>query len=193
MPDDDRVLTVPNLVTLVRLLCLPLFLWLLLSRDNRLGAAALLAGLGATDWVDGWLARRLGQVSTVGKVLDPTVDRILLLGVIIAVIADGAVPLVVAWLALVREAVVAGAALVLAGLGARRIDVTWVGKAGTFGLLCTLPLFLAAGSTVGWRDQARLLAWCAAGPSLVLSWWAVASYVPLARTALAEGRVRAAR
>ena len=74
-PASDRILTIPNLFTLLRLACLPLFLYLLLGRDNPAAAAWLLGGLGATDWVDGYLARRLGQVSEFGKVFDPTVDR----------------------------------------------------------------------------------------------------------------------
>ena len=72
-----RYLTMPNAFTLVRLCCIPLFLYLLFGRDNRAGAAWLLGGLGATDWVDGWLARRLDQTSEFGKMFDPTVDRLL--------------------------------------------------------------------------------------------------------------------
>lgn len=72
-----RLATWPNLVTLVRLLCLPVFLWLLFSREQREAAAWLLGALGATDWVDGWLARRLDQRSEFGAVFDPAVDRLL--------------------------------------------------------------------------------------------------------------------
>ena len=91
----DTLLTVPNLFTLLRLLCLPLFLWLLLGRHNRAGAAILLGVLGATDWVDGYLARRLGQVSEFGKKFDPTVDRLLFIVALLAIIADDAAPLLV--------------------------------------------------------------------------------------------------
>ncbi len=75
--DTSRILTVPNVITLVRLACLPLYLWLLLGRDNNAAAAVLLAALGATDWVDGYVARHFNQVSELGKILDPVADRLL--------------------------------------------------------------------------------------------------------------------
>lgn len=190
MPDgEDRVLTVPNVLSVARLACVPVFLWLLFGRDDRYAAAWLLGGLGATDWVDGYVARRFHQVSTVGKILDPTADRILLLVGIGAVLVDGAVPTWVAVAALTREALVAMAALVLAALGAARIDVQWVGKAGTFALMVAFPLFLVAHSDAGWDDTADALAWVFAVPGLALGWYAAAGYVPLARNALREGRV----
>ena len=77
---------IPNLFTLLRLLCLPMFLYLLFGRDNQAAAAWMLGALGATDWVDGYLARRLGQVSEFGKVFDPTVDRLLFIVAIVAII-----------------------------------------------------------------------------------------------------------
>lgn len=186
---EDRILTVPNLLSVARLACVPVFLWLLFGRDDRYAAAFLLGGLGATDWVDGWVARRFGQVSTVGKVLDPTADRVLLLVGIAAVLVDGAVPPWVAIAALAREAIVAVAAIGLAALGARRIDVQWVGKAGTFALMVAFPLFLVAHSDAGWADLADTLAWAFAVPGLLLGWYAVSAYVPLAKKALREGRV----
>ena len=72
----SRILTVPNAITLVRLACIPLFLWLLFAQDDRASAAWLLGVVGATDWVDGYAARHLHQVSELGKVLDPTADRL---------------------------------------------------------------------------------------------------------------------
>lgn len=186
---EDRVLTVPNLLSVARLACVPLFLWLLFGRDDRYAAAFLLGGLGATDWVDGWVARRFGQVSTVGKVLDPVADRILLLVGIGAMLVDGAVPTWVAIAALSREVLVAVAALVLAAMGAVRIDVQWVGKAGTFALMVAFPLFLVAHSDASWADVAEPLAWLFAFPGLLLGWYAALTYVPLARNALREGRV----
>lgn len=186
--DEDRILTIPNLLSLVRLACVPLFLWLLFGRDDRYAAALLLAALGATDWVDGYVARHFDQVSSLGKILDPTADRILLLVGIGAILVDGSVPAWVAIAALAREALVAVAALVLASLGATRIDVQWVGKAGTFALMVAFPLFLAAEADIGWAGTAEVLAWLWAVPGLVLSWYAALAYVPLARTALRAGR-----
>src|SRR4051812_18538765 len=84
-----RILTLPNLVSIVRLLCIPLFLWLLLGSDHVAVAAWLLAGLGATDWIDGYLARHLHQGSELGKILDPTADRLLLLAATLGIIAFG--------------------------------------------------------------------------------------------------------
>jgi cardiolipin synthase (CMP-forming) len=191
-PDLDRILTIPNVISLIRLSCLPLFLYLLFGRENRAAAAWLLAGLGATDWIDGYIARRFDQVSTVGKVLDPVADRLLFFVGVIGILIDGSVPVLVAGLVIFREAAISIATVTLAALGARRIDVTWVGKAGTFGLMVAFPLFLASESTLGWRDTAEVLAWIAAVPGLVLSYYSLVTYVPLARAALAEGRGRVA-
>jgi cardiolipin synthase len=182
------VLTLPNLITLARLACLPVFLWLLFGRENRAAAAALLAVLGITDWVDGYLARHLGQVSELGKILDPVADRLLFLVGAGGILVDGSVPTWFAVIVLVRETLVGAATIVLAALGARRIDVTWFGKAGTFGLMIAFPLFLASHSDLSWADAAGVLAWVAGIPGLVFSLYAAALYVPIARRALREGR-----
>ncbi|MDQ3147031.1 MAG: CDP-alcohol phosphatidyltransferase family protein [Actinomycetota bacterium] len=188
----DRVLTIPNVLSVIRLACIPLFLWLLFGRDQRADAAILLAVLGATDWVDGWVARRYHQVSALGKILDPTADRLLLAVGVVAILIDGSVPVVVAVLTIVRESLVAVAALVLASMGAKRIDVTWAGKAGTFGMLFAYPLFLAGNSDLFWADTADVLAWMCAVPGLVFGYISAAGYVPLARRALQDGRSRTA-
>jgi cardiolipin synthase (CMP-forming) len=183
-----QVLTLPNLITLARLACLPVFLWLLFGKEDRAAAAALLALLGITDWVDGYLARHLGQVSELGKILDPVADRLLFLVGAGGILIDGSVPAWFAVIVLVRETLVGGATLVLAALGARRIDVTWFGKAGTFGLMIAFPLFLASHSDLSWADTAGVLAWIAGIPGLALSLYAAVLYIPIARRALREGR-----
>ena len=185
----DRLLTVPNVISVARLACVPIFLWLLFGRDDRAGAAWLLGGLGATDWIDGYIARHFGQVSTVGKVLDPTADRVLLVVGIVAILVDGSVPPWIAWITIVREVAVSVAVLVLAALGARRIDVRWAGKAGTFGLMFAFPLFLLSHAGGRLDDAARVLAWGCVLPALAFSLYAAGAYVPDARRALREGRV----
>ncbi|MFN0091895.1 MAG: CDP-alcohol phosphatidyltransferase family protein [Acidimicrobiales bacterium] len=182
------VLTAPNAVTLVRLLCVPAIVWLLFGRDNRAAAGWLMAVLGMTDWVDGRLARRLGQVSELGKVLDPIADRLLLLTGITAIMIDGSAPRWVAALALGREALVSVAGLAFAALGARRIDVTWWGKAGTFALMFAFPCWLGGKSTLSYAPFLDRAAWAFAAPGLVLSYYAAALYVPRAAAALREGR-----
>src|SRR5687768_16259021 len=122
-PGEDRVFTVPNLLSVVRLACVPLFLWLLFAQDDRLEAAALLGALGATESVDGYVARGWNQVSDVGKLLDPSADRIMLMVSIVAILVDGSVPTWAAIVTIVREVLVAATTLGIAALGARRIDV----------------------------------------------------------------------
>ena len=191
-PGTGRILTLPNVVTLARLLCVPLFLWLLLGSHPHVAIAAwLLAGLGATDWVDGYLARHLHQGSELGKVLDPTADRLLLLAATVGIIAAD-VPTAVrvgAIVLLAREALVAGVALALAAAGARRIDVLWVGKAGTLAVMFSLPMLLLA-AYVGGAGHVVLLVggWGFGLPGTVLGYYAAAKYVPAARAALREGR-----
>ncbi len=187
-PGLDRILTAPNAITLVRLACIPLFLWLLFGTSHQTEAAVLLAVLGATDWVDGFVARRYHQVSTFGKVLDPVADRVLVVTAVIAIIVYGAVPVWFGAATLAREVVVSGAVLLLASLGAARIDVLWVGKAGTFALMFSYPAFLLGDGTAPWQEPIRVIAWVTGIIGLTLAWIAAASYVPVARKALADGR-----
>lgn len=187
-PGLDRIVTVPNGITLVRLACIPVFLWLLFGTSHQSAAAVLLAVLGATDWIDGFVARRYHQVSTFGKVLDPVADRVLVLTAVIAVIVYGAVPVWFGVATVAREVVVSGAVLLLASLGATRIDVLWVGKAGTFALMFSYPAFLLGDGTAGWQEPIRIIAWITGIVGLSLAWIAAASYVPVARKALADGR-----
>ena len=187
---EDRILTVPNLVTLARLCCIPLFV-LLMARPHRAGwypAALLLGALGVTDGVDGYVARHFNQVSTLGKVLDPLADRLLLGVAAVVIVAVGAVPTWVAVVALAREVLVAGGFLYVAAAGGRRMDVQWAGKAGTFGLMCALPLFLAGHANDDWHSVAEALAWVSVIPALLLGWYAAITYVPQAREVVAESR-----
>jgi cardiolipin synthase len=188
--DEDRILTVPNGLTLIRLLCIPLFVWLM-ARPHRAGwypAALLLGALGATDGVDGYIARHFHQVSTVGKVLDPLADRLLLVVAAVSIIAVGALPIWVAVGTLTREIVVAVGFLAVAALGGRRMDVQWAGKAGTFGLMFALPLFLIGAAPDAWHGIALVLAWIAVIPALALGWYAAITYIPQARAAVTESR-----
>ena len=182
------ILTVPNLISVARLGCIPWFMWLLFGAEDRMWAALLLGGLGATDWVDGWAARRLDQVSEVGKILDPTADRLLLLVAVPCLLVDGTIPRWFALTVLVREVLVGAGTLALAALGARRIDVSWWGKTGTFALLWAVPCFLAGESRVPVDEAFTVMAWGFGLPGLVIAWWAAFGYLPVARRALAEGR-----
>ncbi len=183
-----QVLTVPNLVSVVRLGCVPVFCVLLLGMGNRAGAAILLGVLGATDWVDGYIARRFNQESELGKILDPTADRLMFLAAVLVMMVDGSLHAAFGVTMLVREAAVSLATVVLGAMGARRIDVTWTGKTATFGLMFALPFLLLGDSSVGGSSALRGVGWGLGIPSLVLSYYAALEYIPRARRALADGR-----
>ena len=186
MEGSDAIWTVPNLFTFARLLCVPLFLWLVHSADQHYGAALLLAILGATDWVDGYLARLLNQQSKFGRVFDPTVDRLLFLVALVSMLIVDAAP---AWFLIAvfaREALVAIAALYLGARGVRTVKVSWWGKTATFGLLFALPLLLAASAEPSGEAIYRTLGWVMGLPSLVLSWISAVGYLPLLRSVGAD-------
>lgn len=180
------IVTLPNLVSLARLALVPVFLWLLFGRDDATSAGILIGFVGATDWVDGYLARRLGQVSEVGKVLDPLADRLAVAAAVIGGWVSGAIP---AWFAIalmVREATVAAMAGLLALRTGVKLEVRYLGKLATFILYFAFPAFFVAAGTggAGWR----WVAWTLAIPGLVL-YWAVAVLYGRDTRRAAAGRV----
>ena len=185
--------TWPNLVTVIRLALIPLFVWLLFDTNHRAIAAWLLATLGATDWIDGFLARRLHQVSNLGKILDPVADRILVITGLLCIAAAAGVPWWFALITLARELIVSLLTLVLAALGAARIDVLWWGKVSTFALMTSYPLFLLTtnphhSALTSWQHPIRDFTWVLALLGLTLSWIVLAGYVRPALRALRAGR-----
>jgi cardiolipin synthase (CMP-forming) len=187
----QRIWTIPNAISIVRLLLVPVFLWMLWKPEPaRRGAAVLLAGLGASDWVDGYIARHFDQGSELGKVLDPTADRVLLVAAAVALLREGlGTPIdFMIWVVLVRELLIAIATVALGVAGARRIDVVWAGKAGTLALMFALPMFLLADAAPSVRTVFDVLGWLFAIGGIGLGYYAAARYVPAARAALREGR-----
>ena len=185
---DWKPFTVPNLISLLRLCCIPIFIWLLFQKNDRWAAALMLGALGASDWVDGYIARRFNQVSELGKILDPTADRLMLLVGIFAIMVDGSVAIWIGVLALIREALVGIVAIVIAALGARKIDVTWWGKTGTFFVMFAFPFFLAGASDVQGAALFNVGAWVCVVVGMPIHYYSAFGYIPLARQALQEGR-----
>ncbi|KGH48533.1 CDP-diacylglycerol--glycerol-3-phosphate 3-phosphatidyltransferase [Modestobacter caceresii] len=140
----DRVLTLPNVLSVVRLLGVPLFLWLLLGPHADGWAIVVLAVSGATDWLDGKLARALGQASRLGAFLDPAADRLYIVATLVAFVIRDVVPLWVVVVLLLREVVLATTLLVLRRAGWPPLQVHYLGKAATFLLLYAFPLLLLA-------------------------------------------------
>jgi cardiolipin synthase len=189
----DTVWTVPNLFTLLRLLCLPVFVWLLFGLESRQAAAWMLGILGATDWIDGYLARRLGQTSEFGKKFDPTVDRLLFFVAIVAILIDGSMPLWFGIAVLVREIIVGGTiAIATLVFHMQRFDVTWWGKTATFLLMFAVPGFLMGNSDIPAADAFTVAAWCFGIPGLILSYYTAITYIPEIRAAVAAGRAQPA-
>jgi len=190
---DAGWMTWANLVTLVRLALLPVFVWVLFGTNHRAIAAWLLAFLGATDWIDGYLARSLHQVSTVGKIIDPVADRLLMIVGLLSVAAAAGVPWWFALATLARELIVSVITLALAVLGAARIDVLWWGKVSTFALMTAYPWFLLTtnphhAALAQWQHVARDVTWVIGIIGLSLSWLVLVGYVRPALAALRAGR-----
>jgi cardiolipin synthase len=141
---SDRVVTLPNLLSVLRLLGVPFFLWLLLGPHADGWAIVVLAVSGATDWADGKLARALGQSSRLGALLDPAADRLYIVATLVAFVLRDVIPLWVVALLLGRELVLGITLLVLRRAGWPPLQVHYLGKAATFLLLYAFPMLLLA-------------------------------------------------
>ena len=163
-------LTVPNLVSGLRILAIPYF-WFVLIGEERVGlAAALIFLIGSTDWIDGYLARRLNQVSELGKLLDPLADRLMIASALVGGLVAGVLPGVIGWPLLVREVLVGIGTLVLAGRGLGKLEVRWLGKAATFGLYGAIPSFyLLSAGVLPWLFGPP--AWIAGVVGLIMYWY----------------------
>ncbi len=170
----DRILTIPNVLSLIRLLVMPL-VWFDIVGDRPVRALVVLFLLVSTDWVDGYVARRFDQVSRLGKVLDPISDRILIAVVVVALGVAGIVPWWALGLVLLRDVVVGVVGLVVLARGGEAPAVTRTGKAATFGLMATFPTFLIAEAIGGTgRDVLRIV--CFVGLAVATALYYVAAF-----------------
>ncbi|HWG99823.1 MAG TPA: CDP-alcohol phosphatidyltransferase family protein [Pilimelia sp.] len=185
---SERLLTVPNLISAARLLGVPLFLYLFLGLRADAAAVAVLAVGGTTDWVDGYVARRLGQVSRFGELLDPLVDRLYIVATLVAFTAREVVPWPFTLALVAREVVLGGCLLVLRRFGYGPPQVHYLGKAATFVLLAAFPVLLLGWAVPEAAAVADAVGWALAWWGLVLYWIAAGLYL-----AQAASLVRAAR
>lgn len=188
---DGGVFTIPNALSVLRLLGVPLFLWLLLGPHADGWALLVLALSGFTDWADGVLARKLGQQSAVGALLDPLADRLYILATLVGLVLRHVIPL---WLAIVivgRDLLLGVVLLALNRRGIAPPEVHYLGKAATFCLLYAFPLLLlgAHGGTLS--AIARPIAWAFTIWGTGLYLWAGVIYVVQAAGLLRARRVRA--
>jgi cardiolipin synthase len=158
-PGSSAVLTVPNLLSFLRILLIPVFVWLIVDPDTTAAGLVLFGVVAATDWVDGWVARRTGQVTELGKVLDPVADRLAIAAALIALVIRGAFPLWAALAIILRDVVVLVVGAILLSRRGIRLDVRFLGKIATFTLM----------AAIGWIAWGNLGLWLAA-PVLAAGW-----------------------
>lgn len=150
--DSDRVWTIPNMLSFLRLAGVPVFVYLLLGPQADGWAIAILMVAGVTDWADGKLARMLDQSSRLGALLDPAADRLYILATLVAFVIRDVVPIWVIAVLLGRDVLVGLSLIVLRRHGYQALQVNYVGKAATFNLLYAFPLLLLAVGNSGVAD-----------------------------------------
>ena len=172
-----RVLTVPNALSALRLVGVPVFVWLVLDLHADLWALAVLVVSGFSDWLDGALARAWGQVSRVGQLLDPLADRLYVFATVLTFAIRGIIPWWLAVALIVRDGLLAVAFPVLRHYGYGPLPVHFLGKAATFNLLYAFPLLLLAGEPGIVGTVAAPVGWAFAIWGVGLYWWAALLYV----------------
>lgn len=177
-PDSyDRLYTVPNLLSVLRLLGVPLFLWLLLGPHADAAALVVLALSGLSDWADGVLARRLNQASRLGALLDPFADRLYILATLVGLTLRDIIPWWLAAVIVLRDVVLLATVPALRRRGYWSLPVHYLGKAGTFALLYAFPFLLLASHEGVAADIARPIAWAFTIWGVALYWWAGVLYL----------------
>ncbi len=174
--DTDRVMTVPNVLSFLRLLAVGVFGWLILAGQD-VAAVVLLAVSGATDWLDGFLARKLRQRTELGAKLDPVADRLYILMAIVALAVRGIVPWWLLVVLIARDMMLVALVPSLRRSGVVALEVNYVGKAATMCLLLAFPLILLAASPVLGVAFAGWIGWPLAVLGSALYWWAGLIYL----------------
>jgi cardiolipin synthase len=167
---NGEVVNVPNLLSFLRILLVPVFLWFLLE-ELFLAAIAVLAVAGLTDFLDGFLARKLNQTTKLGKMLDPVADRLYIFATLLALSATGYVPWWLAGLVILRDVLMLISLPLLASVGYRSLPVHYLGKAGTFALLYSFPLLLMGKIFTQAAFIITPIAWAFALWGVALYWW----------------------
>ena len=185
---SDRVFTVPNVLSALRLLGVPLFLWLILVPQADGLAILLLAVSGFTDWLDGYLARRWNQITRLGQLLDPIADRLYILATLVGLLLRGIVPWWFVVILLSRDVVMAVVLWVLKRRGVVGLPVHFLGKAATFNLLYAFPLLLLADGNGTVARIAQPLGWGFAWWGVVLYWVAGLLYAVQLRRLVASAQ-----
>jgi cardiolipin synthase len=181
----DRILTIPNGLSVLRLIGVPVFLWLVLGPHLDAWAVVLLIASAATDWLDGKIARAFNQQSKLGEALDPAADRLYIAATLVALAIRNIIPWWLVALLAVRELVVAGAlGLLKRKLGFGTLQVSFVGKTATLCLLYAFPLLLLGTYAGNLGEVTRILGWAFACWGTALYWWAAALYLVQARDLL---------
>jgi len=183
-----RVWTLPNLLSLARLGLIPVFLWLVLGPQADAWALGVLMLSGITDFLDGYLARKLNQRSSLGEVLDPAADRLYIMAVVVGLALRGIVPWWVALLLPLRDAMLWGLVPFLRKRGYSALPVHFLGKAATFNLLYAFPLLLLGDGEGVAAGLARVFGWAFAYWGIALYWWAGLLYAWQVRKLLTDDR-----
>jgi cardiolipin synthase (CMP-forming) len=184
---SDRVLTIPNALSLARLIGVPFFLWLVLNKHDAAAVIVLMVS-GFTDWLDGKIARRWNQISRVGQLLDPAADRLYILATLIGLTVRGVVPL---WLTVVlvgRDVLLSFTLPLLRRHGYGPLPVHFLGKAATFNLLAGFPLLLLGEGDSLVSQVAHAFGWAFAIWGTALYWWAGMLYVVQVTQVVGEDR-----
>jgi cardiolipin synthase (CMP-forming) len=191
----DRIWTIPNLISLARLLGVPVFLWLVLGVDSQAGdwwAIGLLIAASASDWLDGKIARALNQQSRLGELLDPAADRLYIVATIVALAVRAIIPWWLVALLAARELLMAIVLAVLRRRGWGTLQVSFVGKTATLCLLYAFPLLFLGAHVASYAETARVAGWTFVFWGSALYWCSALLYIVQARRLLAGPAPQAA-
>jgi cardiolipin synthase len=187
--EQDRVITIPNVISVARLAGVPVFLWLVLGLRTQAGdwwAFGLLAAAGLSDWLDGKIARAMNQQSRIGELLDPSADRLYIVSTVIALAIRGIIGWWLVAALAVRELMLGVVLVALRRRGYGPLHVSFVGKAATLSLLYAFPLLFVGSHPASYAVVARVFGWAFVLWGTALYWWAAVLYVRQARELLAQ-------
>jgi len=189
--DGRQVLTIPNIISIIRLAGVPLFLWLILVPEADGWALLVLMLSGISDYADGYLARRLNQMSRLGAILDPVADRLYILSTVVGLAVRDIIPWWLAILLPARDLFLWGLVPFLRTRGYSALPVHFLGKAATANLLYAFPLLLLGDGTGLLAMLAKVFGWAFAIWGTGLYWWAGILYAWQVRKLLADRDRRA--